>query len=72
MEVLFIQRSAQRAAFQYGMQVAPDDDMLYLNLARVWVTRGDRDRARIVMRQLLERKPGNGVATKALKALDTP
>jgi Flp pilus assembly protein TadD len=60
------------AAFQYGIQVAPDDDMLYLNLARVFVGRGDRDRARTVMRQLLERKPGNAVATKALKALDAP
>jgi Flp pilus assembly protein TadD len=60
------------AAFQYGIQVAPDDDMLYLNLARVWVTRGDRDRARAVMRQLLERKPGNAIALKGLRALDTP
>ena len=60
------------AAFQYGIRVAPDDDILYLNLARIWVRKGERDKARDLMRELLARKPGHPVAQKALKELETP
>ncbi len=44
----------------------PDDDELYLNLARIYVTMGERDKARAVLDELMERKPGNATATKAL------
>jgi tetratricopeptide (TPR) repeat protein len=60
------------AAFRYGLEVAPDDEMLYLNLARIWVQRGRREQARQVMQQLLDRKPGNTLAQRALKELDVP
>jgi Flp pilus assembly protein TadD len=60
------------AALQYGIKVAPDDEMLYLNLARVWIRMGSREKARDVMRDLLARKPGNAVAERALRELDTP
>ena len=59
------------AAFEYGIKVAPDDSLLYLNLARVHVSTGHTDRAREVMQRLLERKPGDEVALKALKALES-
>jgi len=57
------------AAFEYGIRVAPDDDTVYLNLARVWVRMGEVEKARNTMRALLARKPDNPVATKALQEL---
>jgi len=38
----------------------------------VWVQKGDRDRARDVLRQLLDRNPAHALAQRALKALQTP
>jgi predicted Zn-dependent protease len=58
------------AAFRYGLQVAPDEDILYLNLSRTWVRIGEREKARNVMLELLGRKPGNPVALRALKELE--
>jgi tetratricopeptide (TPR) repeat protein len=58
------------AAFRYGIQVAPDEDILYLNLSRAWLRAGEREKARSVMRELLDRKPGNPVALRALKELE--
>lgn len=60
------------AAFQYGIRVAPNEDILYLNLAWAWICTGERDKARDVMRDLLVRKPGNPAAARALKELDVP
>ena len=60
------------SAFQYGIQVVPDDELLYMNLARIWVQSGNRDRAREVLRQLLERKPDNAAAQRAMRALEAP
>ena len=57
------------AAFRYGIETIPDDETLYLNLGRVYVTIGERERAREVLGRLLERKPGNSVAAKALAEL---
>ena len=58
------------AAFRYGIQVAPDEDILYMNLSRTWLRTGDREKARGVMRELLDRKPGNRLAQQALKELE--
>ena len=58
------------AAFQYGIGVAPEDDTLYLNLGRVYVGMGEREKARDVMRQLLAKKPGDPIATRALHDLE--
>ena len=57
------------AAFQYGIKVAPDDETLYLNLARVYVRLGDRAKARDILQQLLEHKPDSSAAREALEAL---
>ena len=60
------------AAFQYGVDVAPKDETLRLNLARLWVQRGSRDKASEVLRDFLRRSPGNATAERALRALETP
>jgi hypothetical protein len=57
------------AAFEYGIRVAPDDDTLYLNLGRIHIQMGERDRARNVMERLLARKPQSSVARRALQEL---
>jgi FimV-like protein len=57
------------AAFRYGIKTNPDDDELYLNLARIYVMMGEREKARGVLGELLERKPNNATATKALAEL---
>ena len=57
------------AAFRYGIKMNPDDDELYLNLARIYVTMGEREKARAVLNALMERKPGNATAAKALAEL---
>ena len=58
------------AAFQYGIEVAPEDESLYLNLGRLYVSLGQREKARELMHKLLERKPGNATATRALAELE--
>jgi tetratricopeptide (TPR) repeat protein len=59
------------AAFRYGIGIAPDDDELYLNLGRLYVQGGEREKAREIMRQLLTRKPGDPIATRALRELES-
>jgi tetratricopeptide (TPR) repeat protein len=58
------------AAFRYGIAQAPEDVSLYLNLGRLYVSIGERQKAREIMRQFLERKPGDPVAMRALRELD--
>ena len=65
------QRNDAIAAFQYGIEVAPEDATLYLNLGRLYVGMGEFDKARDVMRQLLAKKPGDPIATRALHDLET-
>jgi tetratricopeptide (TPR) repeat protein len=65
------QRNDAIAAFRYGIEIAPQDDQLYINLGRLYVQMGQRDKAREVMRELLTRKPGDPVATRALRELDS-
>jgi tetratricopeptide (TPR) repeat protein len=57
------------AAFRYGIKTNPDDDELYLNLGRIYVMMGEREKARAVLGELMERKPGNATATRALAEL---
>jgi tetratricopeptide (TPR) repeat protein len=59
------------AAFRYGIREAPEDDMLYLNLGRVYIQTGERDKARAVIMEWLERKPGNEKAQRALQEVDS-
>lgn len=72
--VLYLQEgrvSDAIAAFEYGMRVAPDADILYLNLGRTYTRLGKIDKARQVMQQLLDRKPGNVTARHALQELNS-
>ena len=71
--VLFMQLGQKQdavAAFQYGLKAAPDSEMLYFNLAKIYAQSGELDQARELMRRLLERKPGNETALRALRELD--
>ncbi len=56
-------------AFRYGIQIAPDEDVFYLNLARAYVVSGDATKAREILQQLLERKPDNAMGKKGLAEL---
>jgi tetratricopeptide (TPR) repeat protein len=72
--VLFAQRGKLNdavAAWQYGIRVAPDEDILYLNLGRTYINMGQKDNARTTMQQLLDRDQGNETARRALQELNT-
>ena len=58
------------AAFRYGIAKAPGEESLYLNLGRLYISMGDRQKARDVMHQLLDQKPDDPVAVRALRELD--
>jgi tetratricopeptide (TPR) repeat protein len=60
------------AAFRYGIQVAPDEEILYLNLSRAYAATGDLAKARDVLQQLLERRPDSVMARKGLAELMKP
>jgi predicted Zn-dependent protease len=49
--------------------VAPDEDILYLNLGRTYLKLGQSDKAREVMQRLLDRKPDSIIARRALADL---
>jgi Flp pilus assembly protein TadD len=59
------------AAFRYGIRAAPEDDMLYLNLGRVYIQNGERDKARALMTEWLDRNPNNQAAQRAMRELDS-
>ena len=63
-------RNDSIAAFRYGIEKVPDNEALYLNLGRVYITMDQREQARGVLNQLLQRKPGNALALKALAELE--
>lgn len=42
------------AAFRYSIERAPRDEMLYLNLYRLYISVGEKQKARDIMRQLSE------------------
>ncbi len=65
------QRNDAIAAFRYGIEMAPENGELYLNLGRLYVQMGDREKAREVMNQLLAKKPGDAVALRALRELES-
>jgi tetratricopeptide (TPR) repeat protein len=59
------------AAFRYGIRTVPDDDMLYLNLGRVYIQNGERDKARALMTEWLDRNPNNPAAQRAMRELNS-
>ncbi|MBV8864815.1 MAG: tetratricopeptide repeat protein, partial [Acidobacteriaceae bacterium] len=71
--VLYIQEAKVNdaiAAFEYGIRVAPNEDILYLNLGRTYTRLGNVEKARQVMHELLDRKPESMTARRALQELD--
>jgi tetratricopeptide (TPR) repeat protein len=58
------------AALRYGIEVAPDEESLYLNLGSLYVSMDNRDAARQVIERLLARKPASPLALRALRELD--
>jgi tetratricopeptide (TPR) repeat protein len=60
------------AAFQYGVEVAPQEDILYVNLAKVYARLGEREKAKAVIQRLLELKPEHEAARRALQELEKP
>jgi Flp pilus assembly protein TadD len=58
------------AALRYGIEVAPGEESLYLNLGSLYVSMDDRDAARQVIELLLARKPASPLALRALRELD--
>ena len=59
------------AAFRYGVEVAPDETILYMNLARTYIKLGQLDSARQLMQTLLDRKPDDSGARRALQELNS-
>ena len=55
--------------FRIGIELAPENDQAYLNLARVYALQGDRAKARDVVESLLKRQPQNPAALKAMQQL---
>jgi len=62
-------RDAAVAKFEECIHVAPGFDQSYLNLARVYSLKGDRDKARAVLLDLLKEHPGHALAQKTLDEL---
>ncbi len=58
------------AAWRYGIEVAPDRESFYLNLATFYNSLDNRDAARSLLERLLERNPANVHAKQALRELD--
>jgi Flp pilus assembly protein TadD len=58
------------AALRYGIEIAPDEESLYLNLAALYVRLENRDAARSVVERLLERKPKSLLANQAMRELE--
>jgi uncharacterized protein HemY len=70
--VLFVREqdySKAEEQFKTAMRVAPDFDQSYINLARLYAMRGDKERAREVLRELLRLQPQNPGAMQALEIL---
>ena len=57
-------------SFEESIRVAPAYDQPYLNLARVYAIEGDREKAKTVLRALLEQQPDHAQAKAALKQLE--
>ena len=58
------------AAFRYGIEVSPDEESLYLNLAGLYLSLDNRDAARQTIERLLTRRPASDKARQALRELD--
>jgi len=57
-------------SFAQSIRVAPAYDQAYLNLSRLYVIQGDREKAKIVLRELLEQNPDHAQAKQTLAELE--
>ena len=64
--------SRAEAQFKSCIQLAPDFDQSYLNLANLYAMRNETDRARGVLENLLRVQPANQAANQALQMLQSP
>ena len=55
--------------FKAGMQIAPGFDQSYINLARLYAIQNEKEKARVVLQDLLRVHPQNQGATRALEML---
>jgi Tfp pilus assembly protein PilF len=55
--------------FKTGIRVAPEFDQSYLNLARLYAMRNDKEKAKEVLLDLLRVQPQNPGAKQALETL---
>jgi Flp pilus assembly protein TadD len=70
--VLFVRGQDYEKAeeqFKSGIRVAPNFDQSYLNLARLYAMRNDKEKARGVLMELLQVQPQNTNAKQALELL---
>jgi len=58
------------AAFRYGLQYNPASEPLHLNLARIFLITGQKEEARMVLTELLERRPDSTAGQKQLNELE--
>ncbi len=56
--------------FKTCIQVAPNFDQAYLNLARLYVILNDKEKAREVLQALLRQQPQHKLAQQALEMLN--
>ncbi|HEY0796416.1 MAG TPA: FG-GAP-like repeat-containing protein [Acidisarcina sp.] len=61
--------TAAEERFQACIRIAPGFDQAYLNLARLYAAQGDSEKARAVLRQLIQIQPQNEAARQALGSL---
>jgi tetratricopeptide (TPR) repeat protein len=57
-------------SFEQSIRVAPSYDQAYLNLARVYAIEGNREKAKTVLRALLDQQPDHAQAKAELKQLE--
>jgi tetratricopeptide (TPR) repeat protein len=62
-------RDAAVASFELCIRVAPAFDQAYLNLARVYALEGARDKARVLLLELLKQHPDHAQAKQMLEQL---
>jgi tetratricopeptide (TPR) repeat protein/peroxiredoxin len=70
--VLYVRRQDYTRAedkFLAGIKAAPTFDQSYLNLARLYANRNDKQKARDVLQQLLQLRPDDANAKRALEVL---
>ena len=70
--VMFVQEQRYADAeekFDACIELAPDFDQAYLNLARLYLIQGQKEKARSILQSLLNRQPQHQMAQQMLQML---